>query len=245
MRRTAAYLVLAFAFSQVYHPTATLRRGAEEVVVEKTSPDDQGLAWIEERDGGVLFIFYDPPPYRVTARLGEGAVAFASLALVDQSDRGGGTVLLSAGEARYLEAEDRVHYEIQEAEEAVEVKRGELRVTGVRLDYDNESGLARLKGPVRFTRAGKNPLSGRANELYYRVETGSIWLIGNVQVEQGERRTEAELARFDEGEGTAYLEGEPVRSQAPGERVEGRRVFYDLDTGEIWVLEGVTGVFSD
>jgi len=243
--RRAALPFFLLALAQVYHPTATLIHGETEVVVEKTSPDEVGLAWIEEREGGVLFIFYDPPPYRVAVRFGEDARAFAELALVDQPDEGGGTVALGAGKARYLEGEDRVDYALEEAPGAVVIEKGRFRAEGRRLDYDNEAGLARVLGPVRFRREGENPLSGEAGVLFYRVEVGELWLLDGVRVVQEKRETEAERARIDEEAGLAYLEGDPVKSKAPGEEIAGRQVVYDLEGGALWVLDGIQGAFEE
>ena len=243
--RRLLFLLASLALAQVYHPTATLIHGDTEVVVEKTSPDELGLAWIEENDEGVLFIFYDPPPYRVRVRFGENAEAFAALALVDQPDEGGGAVVLAGGEARYLEAEDRVDYEIRAEPDAVEVKKGRFRAFGRRLDYDNEAGLARIQGPVRFVRGGDTPLEGEAETLLYKLEGDELWLLGGVRVVQGERTTTAARALVVEEEATAYLFGNPVESRAPGEALSGKQVRYDLNTGEIWVLEAIEGRFSD
>ena len=244
MIRRVTLFLLGLGLAQVYHPTATLVHGQSEVVVEKTSPDERGLAWIEEREGGVLFVFYDPPPYRVTVRFGEDARAYAALALVDQPDQGGGTVALAEGEARYSEAEDRVLYELRSEPGAVAIEKGKLRAEGRRLDYDNETGVARVLGPVAFRREGPNPLKGRAQALLYRVEEGELWLLGGVAIEQGKRKTHADRALVDEARGLAFLEGTPVKSQAPGEELVGKRLVYDLESGELWVLEGVAGKLS-
>jgi len=107
-------------------------------------------------------------------------------------------VALAGGEAHYLAAEDRVLYELKAEPGAVHVEKGKLKATGRRLDYDNEAGLARVLGPVRFERSGENPLKGQAETLLYRVEAGELWLVGGVAIEQGSRRTQAQLARVDE-----------------------------------------------
>ncbi len=245
MRRAAfALFFILLALAQVYHPTATLIHGETEVVVEKTSPDTVGLAWIEEREGGVLFIFYDPPPHRVKVRFGKDARAYAALALVDQPDEGGGTVALGAGEARYLEGEDRVEYALREEAGAVTIEKGRFRAEGRRLDYDNNEGLARILGPVRFRREGKRALSGEAGALLYRVDAGELWLLNGVKLVQEKRETSAERALVDEESGLAFLEGDPVRSVAPDERIAGRRLVYDLESGALWVLEHIEGTLS-
>ncbi len=229
---------------EVFHPTATLVRKGKEVVVEKTSPDRMGLAWIEEKEKGVLFLFYDPPPYRVVVRFGKEAKAFASLALVDQPDAGGGRVELTGGRASYDPKADRARYQASPAPDAVTVERGKLRALGSRLVYRNEEGIAYLQGPTRFERDGEKKLTGTAGGLFYLVDEDRVWLTGGVTLVQGGRTTKAERALVDEGENQAWLFGKPVESVAKDERIVGDRVRYDLETGAIWVLEGVAGALG-
>jgi len=241
MRRFFPLVLLALAWAQVYHPTATLIYNDTEVVVEKTSPDELGLAWIEENDEGVLFIFYDPPPYRVRAAFGDAALAWAPLALVNQPDAGGGRVLLSGGRAYYDEVEDRVRYELVEDPEAVEVQKGRFLARGGQLGYDNERGLARLKGPVRFERKAEKPLTGQAGELLYVLDDDELWLLGGVELRQEDRTTRADRALVLEEQGIAYLFGNPVVSERPGERLSGKVLGYRLESGELWIVGGVEG----
>ncbi len=246
MRALPLLLLLAGVLAQgVYHPTATLVRKGKEVVVEKTSPDEVGLAWIEEKEKGVLFIFYDPPPYRVVARFGKDARAYAPLALVDQPDAGGGRIELADGTARYDPKADRARYRVKENPEAVEIEKGRFRAYGARLEYRNQEGIAYLKGPTRFERSGEKALRGTAGALLYLVDEDRVWLTGGVTLTQGDRTTQAETALIDEAGGRAWLFGHPVKSVARGERVEGARISYDLETGAIWVIEGIRGDLAD
>jgi len=242
MRPRLLLLLAALALAaESYRPTATLVYEGEEVVVVKTSPDELGLAWIEEREEGVLFVFFDPEPYRVQARLGKGAEASAHLALVDQPDEGAGEVLLSAGSARYLEDEDRVDYQLEDDPQGVEVRKGKLVARGRRLVYDNQTGQATLAGPVSFERGGESPLSGSAAGLVYRLKDRTLRLEGELVLRQDGRVTRASAGLVDEEAGYAYLVGDPVVSEKEGERIEGRRLRYHLESGEIWVVEGVRG----
>lgn len=245
MRALPLLLLLAGVLAQgVYHPTASLVRKGKKVVVEKTSPDEEGLAWIEEREKGVLFIFYDPPPYHVVIRFGKNARAFAPLALVDQPDAGRGTITLAAGQARFNEKADRADYRVEEKPDAVEIVKGKFRAFGTRLDYRNEEGVARLKGPTRFERSGRKALKGEAGTLLYLFDEDQVWLTGGVTLVQGERTTRAERALVDEQNRVAWLFGNPVQSKAKGERIAGKRVQYDLEDGAIWVIEAVAGEVS-
>ena len=237
-------LALAMALGLVqeaFHPTAVLTRKGKEVVVEKTSPDEVGLAWIEDQEEGLLFVFYDPPPYAVKVRFGEDAEARGHLAVVEQPDEGKDSIRLGDGEARYDPEADRVVFEVEAKQDAVEVKTGQFTARGALLEYDNDQGLATLKGPVRFTREGKTPLTGEADRLVYAVDEARVWLLGQVVFRQGERTTRAETALIDDKAGLAWLWGKPVVSEKGDERIQGRRVRYGLKSGAIWVLEGVAG----
>lgn len=246
MRALFPAVLLALALAQeVYHPTATLVRKGKEVVVEKTSPDEQGLAWIEEREKGVLFVFYDPPPYAVRVRFGKDAEARGHLAVVEQPNEGKASIRLGNGEARYDPEADRAVYTVKAEKNAVEIKTGRFTAKGALLDYDNDRGLAALKGPVRFTREGKTPLTGAADRLVYAVDEARVWLTGHVVFQQDGRTTRAERALVDDKAGLAWLWGEPVVSEKDGERIQGRRLRYGLKSGAIWVLEGVAGALSD
>lgn len=244
MRYLLLLLALAISFGLVqeaFHPTAVLTRKGKEVVVEKTSPDEVGLAWIEDREEGLLFVFYDPPPYTVKVRFGEDAEARGHLAVVEQPNEGKDSIRLGDGEARYDPEADRVVFEVEAKQDAVEVKTGQFTARGALLEYDNDRGLAALKGPVRFTREGKTPLTGEADRLVYAVDEARVWLLGQVVFRQGERTTRAETALIDDKAGYALLWGKPVVSEKANERIQGRRLRYGLKSGTIWVLEGVAG----
>ncbi len=133
MRYLLLLLALAISFGLVqeaFHPTAVLTRKGKEVVVEKTSPDEVGLAWIEDREEGLLFVFYDPPPYTVKVRFGEDAEARGHLAVVEQPNEGKDSIRLGDGEARYDPEADRVVFEVEAKQDAVEVKTGQFTARG-------------------------------------------------------------------------------------------------------------------
>ncbi len=235
-------LIVLWATAQAdFRPTATLTYRGKRITVVKTSPDDLGLAWIEDSDQGVRFIFYDPSPYRVELTLGEDTRAFGHLALVEQPDRGPSRIVLTDGEAAYDPERDAVRYQTQPADGAVAVVEGKVTVWGRELSYDNDRGLALLKGPLRFVREGETKLEGRAGRLVYRLDDGELWLLDRVVLRQGPRETEADQALVLEDQGLAYLYGDPVVSRDKDQKIQGRRVRYDLKTGDLWVLGQIAG----
>ncbi|WP_152560753.1 hypothetical protein [Thermus caliditerrae] len=183
-------------------------------------------------------VLFDPKGVEV--RLGEEVRAQGPLALVE---RGGQEELfLSGGEARFLEEEGRLELRPDSGEVAVE--QGAVRVQGSRLRYLNDTGEARLEGPLQVRREGERPLSGKAGSLRYLLDEDQLWLLGGVELAQGERATRAERALVREKEGYAYLYG-GVESRDGKGVVRGERVRYALRTGEVVVLGRVAGEFRE
>ena len=191
------------------------------------------------------FIIYDPAPYRTLVRFGEDARAYGHLASVERVKDVYERIALGDGEARYLADEDRFEVRFEDVDEAVEIAQGKSRAWGRRLDYDNDRGEATLSGPVRLERPGEKPLAGRAERLRYDVDDETLTLTGGVRLEQDGRVTTATSARIVEREGYAYLYGDPVVSTGADGEVRGRAVRYDLETGELVVLEAVKATFED
>ncbi|MER3603659.1 MAG: hypothetical protein C4298_07875 [Thermus sp.] len=192
-----------------------------------------------ERGGQYLRLVLFDPREGVLVRFGEGAEAKGSLAVVERGSRE--EIWLSGGEARYLEAEGRV--EVLPAPGEVVLRQGESQAVGKGLRYENDRGLAELEGPVRFSRTGNPPLEGEAEGLEYRLDEEALWL-KKVLLRQGGRRTKADLALVKDQEGLAYLYG-GVESQDEKGFVRGERVRYTLRTGDVLVLEKVSGEFRE
>lgn len=191
------------------------------------------------------FVIHDPEPYRTLVRFGEDTRAYGHVARVERVKDVRERVTLGDGEVRYLEAEDRFEVHFAEKEDAVEVVQGKSRAWGRRLDYDNATGLATVRGPIRLERGGDKPLEGRSERLVYDVDDETLTLTGKVVLVQEDRTTEAATAYVVEAEGYAYLYGDPVVSKGPDGEVRGRVVRYHLDSGELLVLEGIEAVFED
>ncbi len=178
-------------------------------------------------------------PKGVEVRLGEGVEARGPLGVVERG--GGEEILLTGGEARYLEEEGRVELAPRLGE--VWVRQGAVEARGGRLLYRNDTGVAHLEGPVALRREGEKPLSGEAQALRYELDEDRLWLLG-VELRQGGRTTRAREALVVEREGVAYLLG-GVESRDPQGFLRGERVLYLLKTGEAVVLGGVSGEFRE
>jgi lipopolysaccharide export system protein LptA len=227
----------------------------QQVRLEAAEQNDGSLKAFDVQIGGKRegpslsrSLFADPPPFRVQITFGEDARAFGAIARVEQVREVNDFVFMTGGTARYIEEEDRLELELKPAPRAVEVQQGKSKAWGSRLDYDNESGDARVAGPIELERAGDKPLQGSAQRMVYNVDDEVLRLFGGVKLVQDARTTTADSAVVREKDRVAYLFGSkdrPVRSQNKDGFVEGTRVLYNLDTSDVVVLEGVKGEFQD
>lgn len=227
----------------------------QQVRLEAAEQNDGSLKAFEVRIGGsregpslVRSLFADPPPFRVQITFGEDARALGAIARVEQIRGVNDYVFMTGGTARYIEEEDRLELELKPAPRAVEVQQGKSKAWGSRLDYDNESGNALVAGPVELERAGEKPLQGSAERMVYNVDDEALTLFGAIRLVQDGRTSTAQGALVREKDRIAFLYGskdKPVRSQNKDGFVEGTRVLYNLDTGDVVVLEGVKGEFQD
>ncbi|MCL6525749.1 MAG: hypothetical protein K6T57_02590 [Thermaceae bacterium] len=224
-----------------------------EYVKDEDHPDQTPLArrvYAGERKGAVLqrFVFNDPAPFRVNVRFGKDAQAFGALALVEKIKDGGETVQLDGGSASYNEAEDRLEIQPKAAPKAVEVRQGKSTVYGSRLEYDNDTGEASILGPNEISRSGDKPLKGQSQRMVYNVDDETLRMFGEIKLEQNGRTTLASSALVREKDGVAYLFGsdkDPVVSTDKNGTAKGRRIRYNLDTGDVVVEQPAGSEFND
>ncbi len=233
---------------------ADLRVG-QQVRLEAAEQNDGSLKAFDVQIGGKRegpslsrSLFADPPPFRVQIAFGDDARAFGAIARVEQIREVNDFVYMTGGTAKYIEEEDRLELNLKPEPRAVEVQQGKSKAWGSRLDYDNQSGDARVAGPIELERSGDKPLQGSAQRMVYNVDDEILRLFGGVRLVQDGRTSTADSAVVREKDRVAYLFGskdKPVRSQNKDGFVEGTRVLYNLDTGDVVVLEGVKGEFQD
>ncbi|GIW27993.1 MAG: hypothetical protein KatS3mg070_1356 [Meiothermus sp.] len=227
----------------------------QQVRLEAAEQNDGSLRAFDVQIGGKpegpslsRSLFADPPPYRVQITFGEDARAFGAIARVEQIREVNDFVFMTGGTARYIEEEDRLELELKPAPRAVEVQQGKSKAWGSRLDYDNQSGDARVTGPIELERTGEKPLQGSAQRMIYNVDDEILRLFGEIKLVQDGRTSTAESAVVREKDRIAYLYGrkdKPVRSQNKDGFVQGTKVLYHLDSGDVVVLEGVQGEFQE
>lgn len=188
-------------------------------------------------------IMFDPKPDRVRIEFGKDAVAFGNLALVEKGLEE--KVLLSDGSARIVEQDGRIEVNLLDTVSSVEVQQGKSKAFGTRLVYDNGTGEAHMLGPIQLVRSGEKPLTGEAGRLVYQLDDETLILSGQLKLVQNGRTTTASSAIVKEKEGFAYLFGDPVASTSGDDTVQGKKVRYSLERGDVIVLEDVKGEFND
>lgn len=227
----------------------------QQVRLEAAEQNDGSLKAFDVQIGGKpegpslsRSLFADPPPYRVQVSFGEDAKAFAAITRVEQIRGVNDFVFMTGGTARYIEEEDRLELDLKPTSKAVEIQQGQSKAWGSRLDYDNQSGDARVAGPIALERRGEKPLQGSAQGMIYNVDDEILRLFGEISLLQDGRTSTADTAVVLEKDRIAYLYGskdKPVRSQNKDGFVQGTKLLYHLDSGDVVVLEGVQGEFQE
>lgn len=197
----------------------------------------------DEEKSYARIVLSDQPPNRVSVKFGEDAIAYGPLALVEKGVQE--FVRLSDGSASVDENTLALSLSSRSTPGSVEVDQGKSKAFGSVLEYDNESGQASPAGPIRLERQGEKPLTGESKTLTYNVDDETLLLQGDLKLVQGDRTTTAQSAIVREKEGLAFLFGNPVKSVSKDGTVQGKKVRYTLERGDIVVLEGVSGEFQD
>ncbi|GGJ80992.1 LptA/OstA family protein [Deinococcus aquiradiocola] len=186
-------------------------------------------------------------------------VIVAPLAIVTQQDSGDGHIEVSAGTARYLDAAppgatDRlsrceVEAKAQPAPDTVTVTQGKTRLNGSRLVYDESDGVARIEGPITFSRQnGASTLTGTSGSIEVNVDDESTTLVGNVTLRDGSRTSTAERVEYDDTANVAILRGTPAapaRSVTSDQTLTASVIRYNLDTGSVVAVGPIGGEFQD
>lgn len=243
-------------------------------IVRTGSSDETGVFTIcspqddEPADAPSLAVFSETGPGGVRVTIDKNVIR-VPLALVTQrqgegGEGGDGRVEASAGTARFLDdpppgKTDRlsrcaVEATPKPAPDTVLVTQGKTELKGEKLVYDETDGIARIDGPIRFTRPSDDgPLTGQSERIEVNVDEEQTTLVGNVVLNsKGGRVSKAARVEYDDQANTARLIGTP---EQPAESVQGRDVLraqellYDLDRNEVVARAGggstITGEFQD
>ena len=184
----------------------------------------------------------------------------------DGQDGSDGRVEASAGTGRFLEREevppdtkDRLtRCEVQAAPkpapDTVLVTQGRTELRGQKLVYDSADGVARIDGPIRFTRrSDTDPLTGQSDRIEVSVDDEKTTLVGNVVFNSaGGRVSRAARVEYDDTRNVARLYGtaaQPAESVQGGDTLRAGVIVYDLDRNEVYAMKAeggtITGEFTD
>ncbi|WP_295814942.1 LptA/OstA family protein [uncultured Deinococcus sp.] len=179
-------------------------------------------------------------------------------------DGSDGRVEASAGTAKFLDAApegatDRlskcgIETTPKPAPDTVFVTQGKTQLKGQKLLYDEADGIARIDGPITFTRPNQSdPLSGTSEKIEVDVDQEKTTLVGNVVLNSGGGRvSKAARVEYDDTRNVARLigtPGQPAQSVKGGDTLSAGMILYDLDRNEVYAVkpEGgtITGEFQD
>ncbi|GAA0513021.1 LptA/OstA family protein [Deinococcus depolymerans] len=184
----------------------------------------------------------------------------------DGQDGSDGRVEASAGTGRFLErgevppdTTDRLtRCEVQAipkpAPDTVTVTQGRTELKGQKLVYDSADGIARIDGPITFTRrSDTDPLNGRSDRIEVSVDDEKTTLVGNVELKSaGGRTSRAARVEYDDTRNVARLYGtptQPAESVKGGDTLRAGLIVYDLDRNEVYAMKAeggtITGEFTD
>ncbi|EYB69313.1 OstA-like protein [Deinococcus phoenicis] len=243
-------------------------------IVRTGTSDETGIFTIcgpqegEPEDAPSLAVFSETGPGGVRITIDKNVIR-VPLALVTQrqgkdGEGGDGRVEASAGSARFLDAvpegqTDRLSRCAVEAlpkptPDTVLVTQGRTELKGQQLVYDETDGIARIDGPISFTRPSEDgPLTGTSEHIEVNVDKEQTVLVGNVVLNsKGGRVSKAARVEYDDQANLARLLGTP---EQPAQSVQGSNVLsaqellYYLDRDEVVVHAApggtITGEFQD
>lgn len=243
-------------------------------IVRTGTSDETGIFTLcgpqedEPQDAPTLAVFSETGPGRVQITIDKNVVR-VPLALVTQrqgenGEGGDGHVEASAGTARFLDEvppgkTDRlsrcaVEARPQPAPDTVLVTQGKTQLKGQKLVYDESDGIARIDGPISFTRPSQDgPLTGSSASIEVNVDEEQTVLVGDVVLKsQGGRVSRAARVEYDDQANTARLIGtpeQPAESVQGGDVLRAQELLYDLDHNEVVARAApggtITGEFQD
>lgn len=132
-------------------------------------------------------------------------------------------------------------------QQRVRLTQGSATILGTKFFLNRETRMAEVHGPILVERPlveEPGTLTITADHLQYDLENEVSILSGDVLVTSPNRTSEAEKLVLDEENGVATLTGSPARSVEGRSSVEGERLLYYLDSGDVVVLGGLKGVLE-
>jgi lipopolysaccharide export system protein LptA len=229
--------------------TFELNRKDKKILAIKYGPNDKGLFSIcspkdEDTDRQTRAVILDQLPYLVHITIDKNIVK-APLAFITKQEDGDGSLEAYNGTA--TEEPDVCLPKIKADPKpgTVFVEQGKTKLTGSRMDYSEETGIAVIAGPITFERPQKDDkLTGTSEKITVNVDEEKTFLEGRVVLKSKCRTSNATKVEYNDKRNLAILFGNPavsVQTDPSGKQigeVRGERIEYNLETNDVVVTFG-------
>jgi lipopolysaccharide export system protein LptA len=229
--------------------TFELNRKDKKILAIKYGPNDKGLFTIcspkdEDKDRNTRAVITDQLPYLVHITIDKNIVK-APVAFITKQEGGDGSLEAYNGTAEEITDVCLPKIKPDPKPGTVFVEQGKTKLTGSRMDYSEETGIAVIAGPIIFERPQKNDkLTGTSEKITVDVDGEKTFLEGTVVLKSKCRTSSASKVEYNDKRNLAILFGNPavsVQTDASGKQigeVRGERIEYNLETNDVVVTFG-------
>jgi lipopolysaccharide export system protein LptA len=229
--------------------TFELKRKDKTILAVKYGPNDKGLFTIcspkdEDKDRNTRAVITDQLPYLVHITIDKNIVK-APVAFITKQEGGDGSLEAYNGTTSEDPEVCLPKIKADPKPGTVFVEQGKTKLTGSRMDYSEETGIAVIAGPIIFERPQKNDkLIGNSDKITVNVDAEKTFLEGNVTLKSKCRNSSATKVEYNDKRNLAILFGNPavsIQTDASGKQigeVRGERIEYNLETNDVVVTFG-------
>ena len=226
-----------------------LQRKDKTILAVKYGPNTKGLFIAcppkdEDKDRRTRAVISDELPYLVHVTIDKNIVK-APVVLIVKQENGDGALEAYNGTAEEVPDVCLPKVKADPKPGTVFVEQGKTKLTGSRMDYSEETGIAIIAGPIIFERPQKNDkLTGTSEKITVDVDGEKTFLEGNVVLKSKCRNSQATKVEYNDKRNLAILFGNPtisIQTDASGKevgQVRGERIEYNLETNDVVVTFG-------
>jgi lipopolysaccharide export system protein LptA len=226
-----------------------LQRKDKTILAVKYGPNTKGLFIAcppkdEDTDRRTRAVISDELPYLVHVTIDKNIVK-APVVLIIKQENGDGSLEAYNGTAEEVTDVCLPKIKADPKPGTVFVEQGKTKLTGSRMDYSEETGIAVIAGPIIFERPQKNDkLTGTSEKITVDVDGEKTFLEGTVVLKSKCRTSSASKVEYNDKRNLAILFGKPavsIQTDASGKQigeVRGERIEYNLETNDVVVTFG-------
>jgi lipopolysaccharide export system protein LptA len=226
-----------------------LQRKDKTILAVKYGPNTKGLFIAcppkdDDQDQRTRAVITDELPYLVHVTIDKNIVK-APVVLITKQENGDGSLEAYNGTAEEVPDVCLPKIKADPKPGTVFVDQGKTKLTGSRMDYSEETGIAIIAGPIIFERPQKNDkLTGTSEKITVNVDEEKTFLEGNVVLKSKCRNSSASKVEYNDKRNLAILFGNPavsIQTDASGKQigeVKGERIEYNLETNDVIVTFG-------